>query len=119
MLEELDHLMELSISEQDALTRYSGPDALNDRIAEWFETPEGTVADLPSWGNMLAMFKHEPPSAHLEVLMETRIIKKLSNDCGVPVSGIRIDFVDIDTCRIRILYQGGMFDKGVKINAFQ
>ena len=119
MLEELDHLMELSISPQDALARYEGPDALNDRIEEWFETPEGTIADLPFWGNMLWMFQHEPPSVHLEVFMEAKIIKKLSSDCGVPINGIRIDFLDIDSCRVQILYKGGFFDSEVKRNAFQ
>jgi len=119
MLEEIDHLMELSISCQDALTRYTGPDALNDRISEWFETPEGTVADIPSWGNMLGQFKHEPPSVHLEVYMEAKIISKLSADCGVPVSGIRIDFLDIDLCRVQIKYSGGSFDSGVTLNALK
>ena len=119
MLEELDHLMELSISPQDALARYTGVDALNDRIAEWFETPEGTIADLPSWGNMLGRFQHEPPSVSLEVVMETKIIKKLSNDCGIPIYGIRVDFLDIDKCRVRILYKGGMLDSEVNRNAFQ
>ncbi len=117
MLEEIDHLMELSISSQDAFARYQGPDALNDRIAEWFETPEGTISDLPSWGNMLWMFKHEPPSIHLEVMMEAKIISKLSADCGVPITGIRIDFLDIDLCRVQILYPGGYFDNGVTLNA--
>jgi hypothetical protein len=119
MLEEFDHLMELSISDQDALARYQGPNALNDRIMEWFQTPEGTIADFPSWGNMLKIFQHEPPTVHLEVVMEARIISKLSNDCGVAIMGIRIDFLDIDLCRIQILYDGGMFDSGVNINALQ
>lgn len=115
MLEELDHLMELSVSAQDALARYQGPDALNDRIAEWFETPQGSIADLPSWGNMLMEFKHEPQSVHLEVRMEAKSIPKLSEDCGVPISGIRIDFTDIDLCRVQIMYQGGYFDSEVSI----
>ena len=118
ILEEISHLLELSLSPQDALAHYWGPDALNDRIQEWFETPEGTVADFPSWGNNLEPFKHEPLSVHLAVVMEAKIIPKLSQDCGLPVSGIRVDFLDIDRCRIQIQYSGGLFDSEVKRSAF-
>ena len=119
MIEEFDHLMGLSISPQNALARYQGPDALNDRITEWFETPMGTIADLPSWGHALGAFAHEPLSVNLEVMMEAQIVKKLSSDCGIPISGIRVNFLDIDLCRILILYSSGWFDSEVNRNDFK
>ena len=112
-LEEINHLMELSLSPQDALAHYYGPDALNDRIQEWFETPQGTVADFPSWGNNLGPFKHEPISVHLEVMMEALIIPKLSQDCGIQVSGIHVEALDIDKVRVVISYASGLFDSEV------
>jgi len=119
MLEELDHLMELSISPMDALARYTDVEAVNDRITEWFETPMGSISDISSWGNTLYDFAHEPLSAQLEVTMEAVIVKKLSYDCNLTISGIRVDFLDIDRCRVRILYDGGMFDGKVDRNAIQ
>lgn len=115
ILEEYDHLMGLSTAPQDVLTTYSGADALNDRIQEWFETPEGTVADMPGWGNSLGALQHEPPSSNLEVMMEFRIVKKLAADCGIPIYGVRVGFWDIDICNVQILYGGGMFNSEVKI----
>lgn len=118
IIEELDHLMGLSAAPQDVLIKYSGPNALNDRIQEWFETPEGTIADMPSWGNTLSALQHEPPSTNLEVVMEARIVKKLAVDCDVPIYGIRLTFWGIDICHILIQYGGGMFDSEVNRNVF-
>jgi hypothetical protein len=115
ILEEYDHLMGLSIAPQDIIATYSDADALNDRIQEWIETPEGTLADLPGWGHKLGVLQHEPPSSNLEVMMEFRIVKKLASDCGVPIYGVRVDFRDIDICRVQILYKGGIFNRGVNI----
>lgn len=118
MFEEINHLMEMFTSPQDVLTLHTGGSALNDRIQEWFETPEGTVADLPAWGNTLGALQHEPPSANLEVVMEARIVKKLATDCNVPIYGIKLIFWDIDICHIQIMYGGGMFDGEVNRNVF-
>ncbi|WP_051328409.1 hypothetical protein [Desulfatirhabdium butyrativorans] len=117
-IEELDHLIELSVDPQDAVTRYNDADAMNDRIMEWFETPQGSIADLPSWGNTLAALQHEPISESLEVLMEIKILKKLSIDCGLQIQGLRLDFIDIDRIDIQIKHQYGAFSSEVA-RAFQ
>jgi len=119
MISEINHLMELSVSPQNVLSIHTGAEALNERIQEWFETPAGTVANLPSWGNTLAGLKHEPLSTQLEVTMEAAVFKKLSEDCGFAISGIRVDFLDFDYCRIKILYGSGLlFDSEVDRRAF-
>lgn len=106
---ELDHLIALSDSPQNAVALYEDEDAVNDRIAEWFETPQGTLADMPSWGNQLWSVKHEPISEALEILMEAKVLHKLSIDCNLSIAGIRIDFVDVDRVDIAVLHQAGVF----------
>ncbi len=44
-IEEFDHLLELNPATE--IKTYDDEDALADRIMEWLETPQGTVADLP------------------------------------------------------------------------
>lgn len=117
-IEELDHLISLSVSPQDAVSRYESVDAINDRIMEWFETPLGSIADFPSWGNTLAGLQHEPITDTLEVLMEAKIIHKLSSDCGLSISGVRLDFIDIDRIDVKLLHQYGLFSSEVN-RAFQ
>ena len=113
MLEEIDHLIGLSIDSTDPISRHQDADAINDRIMEWLETPEGTLADLPSWGHTLAYLQHEPPSENLEVMMECRILQKLPRDCRIRIQGIRMDFLDIDLLHIIIMHDMGIFDREV------
>ena len=61
---ELDYLLELDTG---GVKKYKGNDAMDSRINEWLDTPEGTVADDPSWGNPFRRFQFDPISPFFEV----------------------------------------------------
>lgn len=106
ILIEADHMM-ASGSETEIEVYYNEP-GLADRIYEWLETPMGTVANDPAWGNNLAPFKFDPQSQHLEVLMEMAIASKLPRDVrGLKMVGVAVDFLEIDLCRVVIRHQFG------------
>lgn len=105
-IREAHHLIE-SAPDED-VKRLSNESALSDRIFEWLETPEGTVADLPGWGNNLIAFKHDPDSPYLPIQMEMAIAAKLPKDIAdLVMLGVSVKFIEIDLCRIVILHQFG------------
>ena len=67
--------------------RFTDADAMNERIKDWLETPEGTVAHYPSWGTNLEGFKFDPLSKDLDVLIEMAIARKLPQDVDDIVFG--------------------------------
>lgn len=106
-IEEFDHLLRGDLT---GIARYENSTALDDRIQEWLETPEGTVADMPWWGNNLSALKHEPIGVNLQVIAEMRIARKLPVDVkNIDVRGIRVEAVEIDLIRVIIQYQLGTF----------
>lgn len=113
-IEELDHLFKIG---DGGIVHYEDNAALNDRLQEWLETPEGTVADLPAWGNRLAYMKHEPPGVHLNIMAEMDIIEKMPRDIdNLSVSGILVEFKEIDLLWIGINFSlGGSFTSEVTI----
>lgn len=101
-----DHML-TSAPEAEVATYYDA-DGLADRIYEWLETPMGTMANHPAWGNNLGPFKFDPQSLHLEVLMEMAIASKLEKDIkGLKLIGVSVDFMEIDLCRVVIRHQFG------------
>lgn len=90
------------------VSSYGDEDALSERLLEWFETPVGTLADLPSWGHNLKGFKFDPLNLSLDVAIEIAIIEKLPRDIADLVFvGIRVEALEIDLCKIVILHQFG------------
>ena len=106
-IEEFDHLM---MGDPTGLAQYQDARALEDRIQEWLETPEGTVADMPWWGNRLAYLKHEPQGVNLQVMAEMTIARKLSSDVrNLQMRGILVENMEIDMIRVVIDYQLGTY----------
>lgn len=118
LLEELDRLM--SVDPDQGVSLYHEDRAMMERILEWLETPEGTVADLPAWGHILAPFKHEPVGENLAVIIEMAIIEKLPRDVrDLIVGGIRVEPIEMDMIRISILFQLGLFQRTFAISELQ
>ena len=108
-IEELDHLFNLTPNQ--GIERYADGPAMSDRIAEWMETPEGTVADHPSWGHVLRPFRHEPTDPNLAVFIEMAIVEKLPKDVqDIKIVGIRVDVIEIDQIYVVILHQFGVYE---------
>ncbi len=113
-IEELDHLVSLSPGE--GVKRHADEQAIGDRIIEWLETPEGTVADMPSWGHILRPFKHEPAGTNLAVIIEMAIVEKMPKDIrDLVIGGIRVDFDEMDMARVSILYHLGLLERTIDL----
>lgn len=98
----------ISSSSDEDVTKYGDGDALSERIREWLSTPIGTVADNPSWGHNLKTFKFDPMNNNLAVSIELAIAEKLPKDISDLIFvGIRVDFLEIDLCKILIRHQYG------------
>ena len=105
-IKEANHLFASSPSED--VEKYEDESALADRVEEWLETPQGTMAHHPAWGHNLGQFKHDPLSRDLPVLMEMAIAEKLPIDISdIVLLGIDVDFLDIDLCKVVIRHQFG------------
>ena len=101
ILTEYQHLMELD--PDLGLQVLYDTDGMHDRIHEWFETPQGSIADHSSWGHNLGPFKHEPLNSTTEVLLEMAILKKLPRDVrNLFISGVHVTYSAIDLCFVTI-----------------
>lgn len=102
---------------QDMSRSFEG-NALSERIQEWLATPEGTVANYPSWGHNLSQFKHDPLAVggDLEVLIEMALSRKMPIDIeGLRLVGVRVDVDDIDLCRVTIVHQYGVENQQIQL----
>lgn len=84
--------------------------AMSTRIEEWLATPEGTVANDPSWGHNLNQFKHDPLSVgnDLDVQIEISLTRKMPLDIeDLRLIGVQVIVEDIDLCHIIIVHQYG------------
>lgn len=107
----------LSAPESD-IKRFDDGEAMAERIREWLDTPEGTMAHHPSWGHNLSQFKHDPLCAggNLEVLIEMAIARKLPVDVqGLILKGVNVVVKEIDLCRVEILHQFGAQSEEVNL----
>ena len=89
----------LKSSPRDDVERFSDGDAMGERIREWLDTPEGTMAHHPAWG-----------------LMEMAIARKLPIDVeNIILKGVNVVVMDIDLCRIEILHQFGFQAEEIRL----
>ncbi len=113
-IDEFDHLIELSPATE--IKKYEDEDALWDRIAEWLETPQGTLADLPGWGHNLIAMKHEPQGIDLEVMAEMSIAYKMPQDiANLVIGSVKVEFTEIDHCRVIINHSLGVFEETISL----
>lgn len=102
---ELDHFLEVN---ESGLQEHVDSAALNNRIAEWMATPEGTVADNPAWGHNLRPFWHDPESTLLVLQLEMAIVSKLPRDVrDVTIRRVGVAFVENDQCIVEIHHMLG------------
>ena len=114
IIKEADHLIK-SAPDQEVEKHYDEA-GLADRIYEWLETPMGTMANHPAWGNNLAPFKFDPGNASLAILMEMAIASKLPLDVrDLKMLGIRVEFLEIDLCKVVIRHQFGDATKDIQL----
>ena len=113
-IEEFDHLLELNPTTE--IKKYDDDDALQDRIFEWFETPQGSLADLPGWGHNLSAIKHEPQGVNLEVVVEMSITAKMPQDIeNLSIVSVDIEFKEIDLFYIIIRHRLGIFEEKIEL----
>jgi len=112
-IEELEHLM---VMDDSGVSVHTDEAALNERLREWFETPMGTVADLPSWGHPLLMLKFEPPGVNLNIMAEMLITEKLPRDISsLQLRSVSVEFDEIDLLRVNIDYALGTLQESVTL----
>ena len=93
---------------QQDIEKFSNVEAMNERIRDWFETPEGTMAHNPSWGQNISAFKHDPLGNDISIQIEMAISYKLPIDIeDIQLIGIETAIEDIDLLKIYIIHQYG------------
>jgi len=113
-IEEFDHLLELNPTTE--IKKYDDEDALQERIFEWLETPQGSLADLPGWGHNLIALKHEPQGVTLGVIAEMSIMAKMPRDIeNLSIVGVDIEFAEIDLFHIVIRHNLGIFEEKIEL----
>ncbi|MCV6588690.1 MAG: hypothetical protein OIF57_06635 [Marinobacterium sp.] len=111
---EIDYLLRVR---PDGITHVGGMDGLNNRISDWLDTPEGTVADNPGWGSPLRAFLHEPQSPALEIEIQMKLVQKIRRDVrDVTVRAVSVQFVSIDLIKIVIFHNLGVFEKDTQLS---
>jgi hypothetical protein len=109
-IKEYNWLMESSQTEE--IKTYADSDAAGQQISEWLGTPEGSVADLPAWGNNLSAFKHEPNGINLQVMAEISIFQKILIDIpDINLKRVGVEFPGIDIAKIIIEFDNNTFEK--------
>ena len=106
--EEINHLLDIG---HEGLVTHSDAQAMNNNIHEWFCNPEGSIADEPAWGSNIAHFLFSSQTEDEAVFLEMAIAEKLSRDVrGINITGIKVEFVSIDSCSITVIHQYGVFE---------
>jgi hypothetical protein len=114
IIQEYDRNIELSPT--NAIQVYEDAEAMEQRIFEWFETPEGTMADKPEWGHNLGALKHEPPGDDLNAVAEMLIVEKMPKDIkDLVISGVKVSFTELDVCQITIAHSLGGFEQEINL----
>ncbi|HFU2857328.1 TPA: hypothetical protein ACGQ50_000868 [Enterobacter cloacae] len=90
---------------------YLEENAMPARLEEWLRTPEGAVWGLPSWGNPMRQFQHEPTNDYTAVAVENYIIGKLGTDIPeMMLMGIRCNALESDMYQVLFYYQNGFYE---------
>jgi phage baseplate assembly protein W len=114
IIEEFDHSLELHPVTE--FKKYADVEALQERISEWLETPQGSVADLPAWGHNLSGLKHEPQGVNLDVMAEMSITVKMPQDIeNLIIQSVSVEFSEIDLCQITIKHRLGVFEEKIEL----
>lgn len=75
---EVSYLMDLN---ESGVITYDNRHADLNNLAEWLDTPRGSIYGVPEWGNELANFKHEPTgSMAVAIAIEFSVIKGVMRD---------------------------------------
>ncbi len=112
-IEEFDHLM---MMDDAGIMQYDDEMALDDRIREWFETPQGSISDLPAWGHNLSRLKFEPAGISLNVMARLNVMEKMPHDiANLQILSIGLNFLEVDRLIISINYGLGTFQGEVKL----
>ncbi|MGP9633786.1 hypothetical protein ACT3R7_12035 [Halomonas sp. AOP43-A1-21] len=115
LFNELDHFLDMN---ESGIQEHVDGDALNNRIAEWMATPEGTVADNPAWGHNLRPFWHDPESPLLALQLEMAIVRKLPRDVrDVTVRRVGVAFIGKDLCNVEIHHMLGRFQQPITLGS--
>lgn len=100
--------------DEDELTQKEGVDAWLEAIRFWLDTPEGSVWGRPEWGNPLVDFKFEDMSTDTEVEFKLDMLSALRRDLPyIPVSGIDVQFSNIDHYTYYVLVKDQVIEKQV------
>jgi len=107
-MKELDYLITLSAG---GVQSHIDGAAQNNNITEWFDTPQGSIADYPAWGHNLGAFRFEPDNSEdVAVMLEMSIVEKLTQDVvGVQIYSIRIEVVEFDRWKIVLHHNYGTY----------
>lgn len=113
LFNELDHFLGLDSA---GIREHEDAAALNNRLSEWLATPQGTVADNPSWGHNLRPFWHDPESPLLAMEMEMAVVRKLPRDVrDITIRRIGVAFIDKDYCVVEIHHHLGRFQQEIAL----
>ena len=113
-IKEYDYLLNGSPYEEVVIHDDLG--AMGQRVAEWLDTPEGTVADMPGWGHPFYLFKHEPESDDLNVMAEMALYEKLTTDIkDLDLRGVSVSFSEIDRMDVAIKIGESILKKQVDL----
>jgi hypothetical protein len=106
LIEELD--WQFKTGESGVMT-HKNADAVASNIREWCATPQGTVADWPSWGNNFHQLKFLPQREFVSVA-ESLIMRKMQQDIWhLQIRGIRLEVEEVDLFRIYVDYGFDLF----------
>lgn len=111
MLFEIDAF--LDVDENGIVLAEGESDAWIARLEEWLRTPLGSVYGLPSWGNNMAEFKHEPigstTNQFIEVAIEARLMTKLRTDLpGIALLGVECHAISEDQLQLNFNIGGSI-----------
>lgn len=112
-MKEIDYLMTLGTN---GLKEYSGElESKAAMLREWLDTPVGSIYGMPSWGNILAQFKHDPTNqVHVQVTIESRLLQKLSQDLpDLKITGIGYSEREIDWAQLTVKLPEGTINEEV------
>lgn len=100
----------LSVSPGEGLSTMREGAAIDNRISEWLETPEGTVADRPAWGHNLSHFWFDPLGVDRDVSMELAIFDKITRDIrDIAIRAVQVSAEEIDLVTIKIVHNYGTY----------
>lgn len=103
---------------QSDIERFYEGAAMSNRIQEWLATPEGSMANHPSWGHNLSRFKHNPLSKNngLEVQIEMALARKMPLDIeDLRLISVAVEVKDIDLCHVIVVHQYGQDNLSIKL----